>query len=204
MKKEISNVVIYSKEFMLSQSLEFLFQKRFEGVKIYKDLHGSELNEVDVVVVATNKADVNFVEDMISIKQYSKFKLVILDVGVPGNLLPMSMLSKIDGYLSRGIDEDVFNFAIGKILEDRKYYDGEIVESLMKGRGDHFNGVLSEREIEIAELIQNNMTNKEIAKKLYIAESTVKRHITNIFNKLHIKTRKDLGLLNAYQNEVLS
>jgi hypothetical protein len=38
----------------------------------------------------------------------------------------------------------------------------------------------------------NDLTNKDIAKKLYISEHTIKKHITNILNKLDMRNRKDL------------
>ena len=48
---------------------------------------------------------------------------------------------------------------------------------------------LSKREIEVLMLIAEGYSNDEIGKKLYIAYSTVKRHINNIFGKLGAKSR---------------
>ncbi|MBN1669295.1 MAG: hypothetical protein JW862_19535 [Anaerolineales bacterium] len=48
---------------------------------------------------------------------------------------------------------------------------------------------LSEREIEVLELIANGYSNKEIADTLYIALSTVKSHINNIYRKLDVSKR---------------
>ncbi len=52
-----------------------------------------------------------------------------------------------------------------------------------------FSEPLSKREIEVLELIAEGYSNDEIGKKLYIAYSTVKRHINNIFGKLGVKSR---------------
>ena len=61
---------------------------------------------------------------------------------------------------------------------------------------------LSAREIEILELIAQGDSNKQIAEKLFIAEGTVKNHVTNILSKLGVKDRaqavirsKNLGIL---------
>lgn len=61
---------------------------------------------------------------------------------------------------------------------------------------------LSEREIEVLVLLANGASNKEIASALFIAEGTVKNHLTNIFAKLHVSDRtqaalaaRDLGLV---------
>jgi len=61
---------------------------------------------------------------------------------------------------------------------------------------------LSDRELEILRLIDTGATNREIAGKLYIAVSTVKTHINNLYGKLGVANRvqvlaraRELGLL---------
>jgi DNA-binding NarL/FixJ family response regulator len=56
---------------------------------------------------------------------------------------------------------------------------------------------LTRREREIAELIGNGESNKQIARQLTITESTVKSHLTEIFRKLGIADRLKLALLVA-------
>lgn len=51
---------------------------------------------------------------------------------------------------------------------------------------------LTKRELEVAKLAALRMTNKEIADKLFIAESTVKSNLKTIFNKLEINSRSEL------------
>lgn len=48
---------------------------------------------------------------------------------------------------------------------------------------------LTERELEVLELIASTNTNHEIAKKLNITMKTVSNHISNIFNKLQVADR---------------
>jgi DNA-binding NarL/FixJ family response regulator len=48
---------------------------------------------------------------------------------------------------------------------------------------------LSERELEVLRLIASGHANKEIAAQLYIAEDTVKRHVSNILAKLNANDR---------------
>lgn len=56
---------------------------------------------------------------------------------------------------------------------------------------------LTQREQEIAALIANGGSNKQIARQLAITERTVKAHLTEIFRKLGIADRLKLGLLIA-------
>ncbi|NUM77398.1 hypothetical protein HUU40_23815 [candidate division KSB1 bacterium] len=48
---------------------------------------------------------------------------------------------------------------------------------------------LSERELEVLKLIASGLSNPEIARKLFVATSTVKRHINNIYAKLDVHNR---------------
>jgi LuxR family maltose regulon positive regulatory protein len=61
---------------------------------------------------------------------------------------------------------------------------------------------LTNRELEIIELLAQRMSNKEIAGKLFISPETVKRHTINIYQKLGVNNRREaadkghaLGLL---------
>ena len=48
---------------------------------------------------------------------------------------------------------------------------------------------LSERELEVLQLIAEGLSNKEIATRLYLSLHTVKVHARNIFGKLGVKNR---------------
>jgi DNA-binding CsgD family transcriptional regulator len=52
-------------------------------------------------------------------------------------------------------------------------------------------GVLSKQEHKVLQLMDEGLSNQEIAEKLFIAESTVKTHISRIFNKLNAKRRTE-------------
>jgi DNA-binding NarL/FixJ family response regulator len=49
---------------------------------------------------------------------------------------------------------------------------------------------LSSREKQILSMVVIGLTNAEIASKLYLAESTVKSHLSSIFNKLGVRSRR--------------
>jgi len=50
---------------------------------------------------------------------------------------------------------------------------------------------LTEREMEVLKLVAQGMNNRDIAKELFIAENTVKNHIRNILEKLHLHSRME-------------
>lgn len=53
---------------------------------------------------------------------------------------------------------------------------------------------LSEREIEVLRLIAQGASNREIASALFLAEGTVKNHVTNILGKLEARDRTQAAL----------
>ena len=53
---------------------------------------------------------------------------------------------------------------------------------------------LSERELEVLQWLASGVSNREIGQQLYIAESTVKRHVYNIFGKLNVRNRTQAAL----------
>jgi DNA-binding NarL/FixJ family response regulator len=53
---------------------------------------------------------------------------------------------------------------------------------------------LTEREQEVLKLISTGATNREIAQQLYIAEGTVKTHITHLLSRLNLRNRAQLAI----------
>jgi DNA-binding NarL/FixJ family response regulator len=50
---------------------------------------------------------------------------------------------------------------------------------------------LTDREMEVLKLVAKGMNNRDIAKKLFISENTVKNHIRNILEKLQLHSRME-------------
>lgn len=50
-------------------------------------------------------------------------------------------------------------------------------------------GDLSERELDVLRLVAQGLSNKEIADSLSLSEHTVKTHLANILDKLHLRSR---------------
>jgi len=61
---------------------------------------------------------------------------------------------------------------------------------------------LTSREVDILELVVDGLTNKEIADKLVISENTVKIHLRNILEKLHLQNRIQAAVFAVRQGLV--
>lgn len=108
------------------------------------------------------------------------------------------------GYLLKDVSIDELIEAIRRISKGEALIQPIIATKVLKEfalldkrkvkEGDKFYNDLTEREKEILRLITLGGTNKEIAQKLGISEKTVKNHISNIFQTLHVNNRTKAAL----------
>jgi two-component system, NarL family, nitrate/nitrite response regulator NarL len=66
-----------------------------------------------------------------------------------------------------------------------------ISELARPARGGHLSRMLTAREVEVAELIEQGLSNKQIAGRLHVELPTVKNHVHRILEKLGVHRRTD-------------
>ena len=104
---------------------------------------------------------------------------------------------------TRAVDSLQFNGnAIG---EDRLLLFGPVsVEESLENRISKYP--LTRREQEIALWVMRGLSNREIAEKLFICEQTVKDHLHDIFERMHVRRRSELTakvLMPAVDDRIL-
>jgi len=103
--------------------------------------------------------------------------------------------------------------AIRKVHQGEVWLERSLIANLVKGSiFDHsdeeadskaeIEDILTRREMDLIPLIGRGLKNKQIAKELCIAESTVRHHLTSIYRKLGVSDRLEL-LLFAQQNQLI-
>jgi LuxR family transcriptional regulator, maltose regulon positive regulatory protein len=98
--------------------------------------------------------------------------------------LPMARL--LYEALSQGVESDY----IRRLLAAFPVAESEqTASSPMRGSKSELVEPLSERELEVLQLIAEGLTNQEVATRLYLSLHTVKVHARNIFTKLAVKNR---------------
>ncbi len=90
------------------------------------------------------------------------------------------------GYLLKDTEPEEILCAIRTVANGKKYIS-EVVATKLKERMK--KPELSERELEVLQLITNGNTNQQIAATLFITEGTVKYHVNNILSKLGVSDR---------------
>jgi DNA-binding CsgD family transcriptional regulator len=78
-----------------------------------------------------------------------------------------------------------------ELEKQRQQILSEYTRNIESEAKTNFKNLLSPREIEVLELINSGLSNKDIAGKLFVSLSTVKTHINNIYKILDVKNRRE-------------
>jgi DNA-binding NarL/FixJ family response regulator len=152
-------------------------------------------NQVDVILSDLNMPEMDGLELTEKVvKEYPDTKVIILTMMDEPHYIKKLMGSGAEGYLFKNSGVDEVKQAIRKVAAGETYMSQEVTESLtnyvIKRKQSNpkynkfgFNVELSERELEVLELIIKEYTNQEIADKLYISVRTVDAHKRHMIEK---------------------
>ena len=142
----------------------------------------------------------NGVETLAEIRRRDlKTKVIVLTTFDEDEYIEKSLNQGAIGYLLKNTTPDkiidtikmVYN-GISVIQEDILKRYKEIGQNTPKGKID--KSLFTDREYEVVVGISQGLSNKEISKKLFISEGTVKNYITSILNKTGLKHRTQIAV----------
>jgi DNA-binding CsgD family transcriptional regulator len=110
------------------------------------------------------------------------------DTTVASNVIQCRQFSLTFGTSHHSPPDDRPLAAVGQSASDR---GAGLTEGLVQPAAQRAHPVLSVREVEVIELLAAGASNRRIARKLMIAEGTVKTHITHILRKLGAANRAE-------------
>ena len=102
----------------------------------------------------------------------------------------------VDGYVLKEAFPEELISAIRLVYRGRKYYDPSMVDLMMnyKAESDSSLEQLTPRESEVLRALGEGLDNRGIAKKLFITEYTVKKHVSQVLAKLDLTGRTQAAL----------
>ena len=109
------------------------------------------------------------------------------------------------GYLQKGISVDDLAEAIRAAHAGKPTLSPEAFKVLVQGSSSQPgkpNIDLTERELQVLELLVDGLSNSEISERLVITRATVKYHVSNILSKLGASNRTEAAAL-ALQNNLV-
>jgi DNA-binding NarL/FixJ family response regulator len=185
---------------MFRQGLQSILSRR-EGIEV---VGSSSTGEEAAVQVARTKPDVivtqldmqpkaagEIIEGLREVSPDSR-SVVLTLWDNPRYVRAISRMG-IDAMMHKSSSVEELLAAVGAVSRDPG--GGNAVISLPRGllqrMGDEPVGGLSERETEVMVLAARGLSNARIAEELHLAESTVKRHLATIYEKIGVHSRND-------------
>jgi DNA-binding NarL/FixJ family response regulator len=142
-------------------------------------------------------------------QQFPSVKVLVLSTFDDDQYITDSIQAGAKGYLLKDMPVDELVQAIRLAYRGYTQMAPGLIEKLMASPSEtqivkskqtlSDLALLTPREREVLHLICNGSTNREIAEQLYISESTVKTHVTHLFDRLNLRNRAQLAI---YANSV--
>jgi two-component system NarL family response regulator len=128
-------------------------------------------------------------------------KILMLTVSDEEDDLYDAIKAGATGYLLKEISIEEVASAIRAVMSGQSLISPSMASKLLTEftnlakRADEKQSLpsprLTDRELEVLKLVAQGMSNREIAAELYISENTVKNHVRNILEKLHLHSRME-------------
>lgn len=138
-------------------------------------------------------------------------KVVVLTYLEDEENLFAALKSGADGYLLKDVRPEQLKAYLQGVAQGEAAISGGLAIRVLKefagvrpGKEASERDDLTPREREVLELLAEGLRRKEIASKLFISENTVKVHLRNIMEKLHVRNRVELGAYIAREGEAFN
>jgi NarL family two-component system response regulator LiaR len=129
-------------------------------------------------------------------RRHPDVKVVMLSASTSQELVQTALRRGASAYIVKSIDPNDLPATL------RQAVDGNVFSTF--GVGDAADSAsakaagLTDREISILKALARGSSNEEIAKEFWVAQQTVKFHLTNIYRKLGVKNRTE-AIRHAYK-----
>ena len=167
----------------------------------------AEREQPDVILLDLDLGEESGLDILPRLLAVSKQSFVLVLTGIRDQEVHRkAMLFGAMGVVQKEIASEVLLKAIEKIRAGEIWYDrsklgGVLSEILRNGNGKKPDpdaeriASLTRREHEVIALVSHGMKNKAVGEKLFICETTVRHHLTSIFEKLEVTSRLELIIL---------
>ncbi|HKK95640.1 MAG TPA: response regulator transcription factor [Anaerovoracaceae bacterium] len=204
------NIIIIDDDILVTTSLKTILESDndinivgigndgTDAISLYKDLNP------DICVMDIRMKNINGIEASKEILKHDKdAKILLLTTFQDDEYIIGALKIGVKGYLIKQ-DYESLSSSIKAVQNGQSVFGKDVTfklpELIKKSQSFDYESVgLSSREYEVLKLVADGLNNKEIAKKLYLSEGTVRNYISNILEKLQLRNRTQLAVY-YYQN----
>jgi DNA-binding NarL/FixJ family response regulator len=119
-------------------------------------------------------------------REFTKARVIMLTSSESDSEIQRALEAGASAYMLKSTPRNELLDSIRSVHAGRRYVAANVATRLAEHMGDEN---LTDREMQVLQLIQSGFRNKQIADQLLVAESTVNFHIKNIVDKLHANDR---------------
>ena len=166
----------------------------------------------DVVLMDVRMPKRSGIEACRTIKQVApSAKIIMLTVSDEEGDLYDAIKNGASGYLLKDASIDQVAQAIRVVADGQSLISPSMAAKLLEefksitsvgSKPDVIMPKLTDRELEVLNLVARGLNNREIARDLYISENTVKNHVRNILEKLQLHSRME-AVMYAVREKLL-
>ncbi len=152
-------------------------------------------DEFDLVLMDIQLPNMSGIECTAILKQkYPELKIMMCTVFEEDDKIFRAIAAGASGYYLKRSEPEKLIQAINELLNGGSHISSDIAVKILKVfrefvPGEVNSNILTDREKEVLSLISYGFRNKEVADKLSISLSTVKKHIYSIYQKLHVRSK---------------
>ena len=165
-----------------------------------------ERGKAEIVVMDIQLPGVDGVEGTRLMKaRHPEVKVVIVSAYGEDYLVP-SIEAGADGYLLKTLPPVELVKSMYQVALGQSPVDSALTRHLMNqaaaGKGAEGEGMPTERQQDVLKLVANGLSSKELASRLFISQTTLKREFRNIFNLLGVNGRAH-AVAEAYRRNLI-
>lgn len=199
------NILIADSQYLIREGLKAILQCdpriRIAGESASKHDTFYLLKQLqpDILIIDYNNLEDFNQEDIQLLRSVSRAVkvLIIADIGNI-QVTRLVIAQGVRGFLTNTCDKDEIIHAIFALMRGEKFYCNKVLHLILKHpetvNTDCNATSLSEREIQIIQLIACGHTTKQIADLLFRSSHTISTHRKNIMKKLNFSTTRELML----------
>lgn len=135
---------------------------------------------------------------------YPVVDIIMLTASEDDDDLLMALKAGASGYIIKGVHANELVNAVLSVAGGGTYISKGLASTLLfemaQPKDPDPLTSLSEREEQILQLVAEGLTNKEIGERIFLAEKTIKHYMTNVLQKLHVRSRVEAALLLQKKN----